>query len=433
MKHILCFLLALATFPLNAQQWTTTQLSKARWWTSSVATKHFLVVGGGTTGHGEVWQSQVDIYNTLTKQWTKTCLSRPRYGAGIAAAGNKVIFVGGADELINTADILDLTTQQWTTDTLPTGAFSCCLGAGIGNKAYFMSGRTVLIYNVMTSKWSLGSKIPFDIGSETSIVSFGKKIMLKSRLEYGIYNISTDQWAHDTFSMPTPVAQTPVATPGGIWFVGGVESDGTPSRCILKYDPDEKLWHTDEMLLARAYTTAGYVKGKVIIAGGIYHYSPFKTTNLVEIYDLQSDSRSLDVITEPRCCMHYQNTAPVIGNQMFFPGGVVSENFASSALVDIYTDAAVSSTFSSKLPENTFEMSPQPCRDAVDIHFDLPMGEAATLTIFDAAGKQWIHENITTNGPPDLLLNTRLWPSGGYIIQVLTERGALSKQLLKVD
>lgn len=176
MKPILTLLICVAAMQLFAQQWTTAELSEARWDASMVANGNYVVIGGGVHGQETGFSKRVDIYNALTGEWKVDSLSSPRYTHAVAAAGNKVIFAGGwADSTLNpflpvrTVDIYDVVTGDWTVDSMPYGPRCLWRGIGVGKKAYFMGGYyapntnpvdSVIIYNTETSEWSVGNPMP---------------------------------------------------------------------------------------------------------------------------------------------------------------------------------------------------------------------------------------------------------------------------------
>jgi len=452
MKPTLTFLACAIALQLCAQPWTTAELSQARWHPSMVANGHVLVVGGGCFDYEETFSDRVDIYNALTGIWTQATLSAPRYSAGIAAAGDKVIFGGGVSHdpetgyhiFSNTVDIYDINTQQWTTDTFPAGPRFFLRGIGVGSKAYFMGGAsdlqtvtsTVQIYDTETSTWSMGMDIPFTSGT-ASIARFGNKIMLKRGVVWGIYDTEADTWVSESFSTPTPTEQSPVVTPTEIWLIGGYSAgNNAPSNRILIYNIANGTWSEKSLALSRMETMAAYIAGKIIIAGGATFdlAPPFPLTDIVEIYDTQTGEWNIEfTLSEKRGGMDYQGTAPVIGIQVFFPTGYLTGD-GNSTRVDIYTNTDASGTLLPKLPATSFHLSPQPCRDFVNISFDLNTKEDAWLTVCDMNGRQVVMQQILPAYAHDgLKLNTTQWPQGNYLVALSCAEGVLAKRLVKVE
>lgn len=265
--------------------------------------------------------------------------------------------------------------------------------------------------------------------------------MQKRSTGWGIYDTETDSWTVYDFPSITPFQQSPVLWGDKIYMAGGYDIntyDGS-SRFLI-YDIPTNTWTEDTLLVARACGMAGAVNGKVIIAGGAATYllEPGTVTNgLVEIYDTQTDTWNYEfTLSQPRSFMDYQRTAPVVGNQIFFPGGDASGDGQQSSRVDIYSDSlSVSgSHFVPKLPETAFQLSPVPCRDFVNIHFDLSINEAAWLTIFDINGRQVVTQQILPENTNDgLTFNTSEWPQGNYLVALSCTQGVLAKRLVKVE
>jgi hypothetical protein len=131
--------------------------------------------------------------------------------------------------------------------------------------------------------------------------------------------------------------------------------------------------------------------------------------------------------------MDYQGTAPVIGNQVFFPTGYLTGD-GNSTRVDIYTNTDASGTFLPKLTATSFQLSPQPCRDFVNISFDLDTKEDAWLTVCDMNGRQVVMQQILPAYAHDgLKLNTSQWPQGNYLVALSCSEGVLAKRLVKVE
>jgi hypothetical protein len=76
-----------------------------------------------------------------------------------AASGNKIFFAGGSTSTTtsNALDIYDVTSGQWSTDTLPSpAAYYCAVAAG--NLILFPRNiDSIDIYNATTGSWSFRS------------------------------------------------------------------------------------------------------------------------------------------------------------------------------------------------------------------------------------------------------------------------------------
>lgn len=456
MKPILTLAICAVAVQLFAQQWTTAELSEARWDANMVAIGNYVVIGGGAQGQETKFSKRVDIYNALTGEWKVDSLSSPRYTGAIAAAGDKVIFAGGWDDAslspplpTRTIDIYDVMTGEWKLDTLPYGPRCLWRGIGVGKKAYFMGGfnspdtplDSVLIYDTEMAEWSVGEPMPWVAGL-SSIIAFDKKIMQKRSAVWGIYDTETDSWTSGVFPSLTPAQQSPVLLGNKIYMAGGYDLNTNEGYAnLLIYDIPTNTWTEETLAVARACGMAGTVNGKLIIAGGSATYDLVPgavSAGLVEIYDTLTATWNYEFsLSQPRAFMDYQRTAPVIGNQIFFPGGDTSGDGQQSSRVDIFTDtSAVSdSHFIPKLPETALQLSPVPCRSSLNAQLQLPTGTTeASIIIFDQQGRELARQKIMAGQDGlSLKFDTSTWNPGHYLAVLWTAQGVRAERLVKVD
>ena len=104
-------------------QWSTASLSQARsdLAATTAGTKVFFAGGEAASGPTNV----VDIYDASTGQWSTASLSQARYGLAATTVGNEVFFAGGdtvsgptGSGPTNVVDIYNTVTGQWSTTTL---------------------------------------------------------------------------------------------------------------------------------------------------------------------------------------------------------------------------------------------------------------------------------------------------------------------------
>ncbi|HAQ20880.1 MAG TPA: hypothetical protein DCR40_16855 [Prolixibacteraceae bacterium] len=148
------------------KQWTLKQLSVPRVFLSAISNGEKVLFAGGVvlTGHGPSFDV-VDIYDIATGLWSVAKLSIPRSGMGAAVAGNRAFFAGGTMEETSTVtkriDIYDFSTGTWSIDSLSEARGSLA-AVTLGNKILFAGGTNagnkptgkVDIYDVSTSKWT---------------------------------------------------------------------------------------------------------------------------------------------------------------------------------------------------------------------------------------------------------------------------------------
>ena len=148
------------------KQWTLKQLSVPRVFLSAVSNGEKVLFAGGVvlTGHGPSFDV-VDIYDVASDMWSVAKLSIPRSGMGAAVAGNRAFFAGGTMEetstVTNRIDIYDFSTGTWSIDSLSEARGSLA-AVTLGNKVLFAGGTNagnkptgrVDIYDVSTGTWT---------------------------------------------------------------------------------------------------------------------------------------------------------------------------------------------------------------------------------------------------------------------------------------
>ena len=126
---------------------------------------------------------------------------------------------------------------------------------------------------------------------------------------------------------------------GKIFFAGGEESlrhsENNTSKVVDIYDEGTNQWTTNHLREGRAFLTAVRVRDKILFAGGIkqiqWSLKIFRTSNTVDIYDLNTGKWSSDTLSEPRAFI----ASAVNDSLAFFAGGWVGNNKVSD-VVDIY-------------------------------------------------------------------------------------------------
>ncbi|GAB3887229.1 hypothetical protein GCM10028825_17870 [Spirosoma agri] len=168
-------------------------------------------------------EARVDIYNSTTNQWSLAELSQPRSNMGVASAGSKILFAGGASYTIgyvpgpnpylgvvpinyNTIDIYDVATNQWSVSQLPRVSGEYLAAVSVGNQIWFAQKGLIDSYDVNTGQWSAAS-IPLQ-SDNYSVTRAGNKILFAG-LNYpahsgsskvAIYDVVTGQWSESNLS-----------------------------------------------------------------------------------------------------------------------------------------------------------------------------------------------------------------------------------------
>ena len=101
---------------INAKLVPFGTLSQARILISVGAAGNKILFAGGAGEFGV--SSRVDIYDVVTRTWSTTELSKPRYNMGVATLGNKIFFAGGEtfdalppNDCFSDVDIYDASTN----------------------------------------------------------------------------------------------------------------------------------------------------------------------------------------------------------------------------------------------------------------------------------------------------------------------------------
>ena len=224
---------------------------------AATAGSKILFAGGATqTQPSLIASSRVDIYDTITHNWSTAELSMPRAGLIATSLGSKIYF---ADCYLNSSsriDIYDASTNLWTTEELSAGRILLAAGAA-ANKIVFAGGLEpygdkINILDISAHTWS--SAMLSDARANISATSFGNKI----------------------------------------YFSGGSRYSGEISNKVDIYDASSNTWSAITMSEPRTLHTSIVADNKIFWGGGSSSYNSdgdYISNNTVEIYDLNNNSR----------------------------------------------------------------------------------------------------------------------------------------------
>ena len=258
--------------------------------------------------------STIDIYDTVTQEWSVKQLSIPRLQAAIVSHGNKVLFAGGTNYSqgiwYDIVDIYNVETEEWSTATLSEPRV--VWWTKVGDLAIFAGGynaqqssKRVDIYNFTTDTWSIDSlSVPRAFIGVTTI---GNKVLFAGGMVSGntatdivdIYDATTGTWSTANLSLARAFAdnQQAVTACGKAFFVGGGKIHLTQGywtaayQVIDIYDYATNTWSVDTMPIAkRVHHAVVAVEDKVIIAGGYLMDPPYGCDAAVAIYTCPSPS-----------------------------------------------------------------------------------------------------------------------------------------------
>ncbi len=127
------------------------KLSKPKWGATVATAGNKIVFAGGRSRPGcngnwcEDWGSaRVDIYDIVANTWSTAELSVPRYGIASVAAGDKLFFAGGEsgdgafNSIWDAVDVYDITTNSWS--VLSMSEPRSYVAAGVSGKKLLFAG-----------------------------------------------------------------------------------------------------------------------------------------------------------------------------------------------------------------------------------------------------------------------------------------------------
>ena len=429
-------------------QWTTIDLSNYRWQISSTPIGSKVYFAGGDSYVGIL--SLVQSYDVETGLWESTNMSVKRRFANSASSGSKLFVAGGlhdANQATDVVDIYDTLTKQWTVAQLSQSRFAISMvskdgvvlfaGGGDFSLAPIKAYDVVDIYHTQSNSWTT-AKLSLARAGMGSTVAGNKAFFAGGEVNSGavtdrvdIYDFSTDSWSTATLSAPRFFIG--VATVGNkILFAGGVDSDGIPTKRVDIYDLDSQSWSIDSLSVARGISdeNVASVCGKAYFIGGV-NLAPLvgqfsEDFHEIDIYDGESGTWSVDQLPYD-LCLHSVSS---IGNQILVAGGatIVGSNYQLRNKVSIFTDAnCMVGTHTPIAQADFFQVYPNPTSG--DVTVVLEGVSQADFRLFDAMGRilrqgQWSDESNT--------LNTAQLEPGVYRLLLIT-KGVYANQLIVVQ
>lgn len=189
--------------------WTTAQLSQPR--NQLAATSHgtkayisggLLFPSSGATG--PVYSDVVDIYDTVSKQWSVMTMPKPRAGHSSVTVGDRIIFAGGSRDGSATVDIYNVNDGTWSMGQLSAERHGMAATV-VGNKAIFVGGSQssqyrdeVDIYDATTDTWT-SDELPHPTGlmAATTVGNyalFGGGVYTQYYDDIYVYDAISDAW-----------------------------------------------------------------------------------------------------------------------------------------------------------------------------------------------------------------------------------------------
>lgn len=268
------------------------------------------------------YSKKVDIYDTLTGQWSAQYLSEARVDLGAGAANGKVVFGGGEKKTSSTApsyivDFYSTQTNTWTAGTfLPAQGViqrTRLTGVSFQNKIYFAGGET--------------SSVPKDL--------------------INVYDTELNTWRRDTLKEAKYNLKSFVYK-DAIYFAGGQVSNLIPADTIEIYRPANDSWEyvkipyffkTVQDGRERIYKEVVQAGCKAFFipfpdrSGWIPNKPEFSSADSVAVYDLARKKWSYIDLPSKNIGV----TAVATQNKVYFAGGADSATAVFSNIIDILT------------------------------------------------------------------------------------------------
>jgi hypothetical protein len=335
----------------------------------------------------------VDIWDTVTQQWTYKHLMEPRAFLSAVSKENIVLFAGGTDfpNATDIVDIYDVSTGTWTYATLSV-ARSCMGAAVIGNLALFAGGYLDAQQTV------------------TDIVD--------------IYNFTTKTWTTDTLSQARAFL-TAVAIGDVILFAGGTDANNESSNRVDIYHASDGTWTIDSLSVPRALypePVSAAVCGKAYFVGGahqdLYTHWLSSDIKIIDIYDANTGAWSADSLTEVKILYAVAG----VDDHLLVAGGYNGDELRD---VEIYIDAdCVNPGINDNKDYNTsFIVFPNPSSGIIDVEISEDHHKSLQANIYNMQGQLVLSQTLVNN---DRELNLQL-PEGLYVLRVIAEEKVYSE------
>jgi hypothetical protein len=212
------------------------------------------------------------------------------------------------------------------------------------------------------------------------------------------------------------------ATAGNkVLFAGGFTTCGTIGSGICNwfsrvdiYDLNTQTWSTAELSLARTFMSVATIGNKIFFAGG--YISSDDATSRVDIYDATSNSWSTAELSQARTGV----AAASAGNKVFFAGGCSLDGGlcqTPSALVDVY-DASTNIWSTTSLSEARIGLAAASVGDKGLFSGGYTFsGFTSTVNIYNSTSNSWTISSLSEarEGIAATTLGTKTFFGGGTV------------------
>jgi PKD domain/Kelch motif/Galactose oxidase, central domain len=320
---------------INAQLIPIGTLSKSRTQIAVAAAGTKILFAGGrwTPDCPDCWgSSRVDIYDTVTHQWSTAELSQGRWGIATASTGNKIFFAGGEfgdgafNSIFSNVDIYDAATNTWSVASLSEPR-SYIASAAVGNKVFFAGGwqeetRFVLptnkidIYDFSANTWSTGTLS--EARGWASGITVGQKIYFAGGLRNGavptnridIFDNATNTWSTSSLNVPMGVHAAITSSSKIYW--------------AFDCDVEIKNLNAGNSVMTNLFNSSGWAiadgQNAVIKNNKIIFFRHYAIANKFDIYDIATNTWSIGVLPQN---FKYEYTSIIaVNNTIYIAGGM---------------------------------------------------------------------------------------------------------------
>jgi len=427
-------------------QWDSTYLSQPRAQMGTVSLGSKAYFAGGYNNDGII-QTQVEIYDVKSHEWSYGDLSVARCFPACVASGSKVFFAGGSITMnppftfFSTVDIFDTLTQQWTVEQLSAARFDIS-AVSKGTKVLFAGGVNVAldkaydvvdIYDTQTHEWTINhlsvprGSMGASVVGDSAIFAGGSDIHSTSD-QVDIYHFSTGTWSTAKLSQARGfVSATTIGNK--VLFAGGFTTGFISSSRVDIYDASTGVWSKHELSVARCSQKLAVTAGsKAFIVGGFDFdgMSPNNPTNIIDVYDSKTKNwTTINMAYKP-----VWHTAVAVEDYLLIAGGQVelSGDWPTTARLFIYNDL---STGIIPFPgyDTSLKVFPNPASNIITIEYQGTGKKTdGAVTIYGNVGQQVMYHQ--TNGLKSEIDISNL-PFGIYFIKLIRNNKITTGKFVK--
>jgi N-acetylneuraminic acid mutarotase len=280
---------------------------------------------GGSFRNANGWLENMNIveeYNPITDKWTrKSAIPTARSVFSTSVVDGKIYAIGGStafgtSSIVEEYDpVLDKWTKKANMPTVRAGLSTCA----VNGKIYAIGGSrwdnvnakldvfsTVEEYDPKTDKWTAKADMPTKRSFFTSSASAADGLIyvvgggdeenkgnMLSLVEQ--YDPVADKWERKA-DMPTARVTCTAMVNGKIYAIGGYLGKNRGILSIVEeYDPVSDSWtRKNDMPTAKTNLSVCAVNGKIYAMGGNTDVQKEILVSIVEEYDPQTESKSID-------------------------------------------------------------------------------------------------------------------------------------------